>query len=416
MLRCRQSNDKSHFFESSGLCDRILDEMWERFPRLKRWVDQLCIHSAVDGGVRNHREWGQRQPKEAHSELLCNRDSGKVEAVREEAARKVSRRGRKARASEVDQGVDVAREEIRLNAFDVFLEVKRRMDQGTPCSVIRLGDGEGVVLGYPEITSRRAIDEYMLRWVRTTDVSEVDVRHLVNALRAAVKDADIVGLPRPKQLVGGRSYRAVPQAIEVFNLRSASTLVTDAALHRLLQYALLYRPLLQNASFLGLISCRRIAETLQAMFGIRSSKWYGVRGEDVTHFTDFPVDVPGEVETIHYPDGYRELYEELEVPFPGAVFLVGAGAFGKIYCHWIKQRGGVAIDIGSICDSWAGVGRVGRGLGVYANSLAVYEEMPSIRRGDAVQRYNGLLQRLNLDDVRPATTRAAYFEQLPEHW
>ena len=311
--------------------------------------------------------------------------------------------------------VAAAGKETRLNAFEVFLEVKRRLDQGTPCSVIRLGDGEGVVLGYPEITNRHDIDEYLLRWIRTTDVSEADVRHLVDALRAAVKDADIVGLPRPKQLVG-RSYRAVPEAIEAFDLRNPSTLLTHTALHRLLQYALLYRPLLRNASFLGLISCRDIAERLQAMFNIRARKWYGVRGEDVTRFTEFPVDVPGTVETIHYPDGYRELYETLEVPFPGALFLVGAGAFGKIYCHWIKQRGGVAIDVGSICDSWAGVGRIGRGLGVHAFSLAVYEEMPSIRRAEAVQRYNDLLQRLGLDDVRPATTHAAYFNQLPEHW
>lgn len=303
----------------------------------------------------------------------------------------------------------------RLTAFEVFLEVRRRLDRGTPCSVVRLGDGEGVVLGYPEITNRHDINEYLLRWIRTTDVSEADVRHLVDELRAAVKGADIVGLPRPKNLAG-HANRAVLDAIETFDLRSPSTLLTDAALHRLLQYALLYRPLVRNADFLGLISCRDVAERLRTMFGIRATKWYGVRGEDVTHFTHFPVDVPGDVETIHYPDGYRELREGLVVPFPGALFLVGAGAFGKVYCHWIKQRGGVAIDIGSIFDCWAGVGRVGQGLGVHTFSLAVYDEMPSVRRTKAVRRYNDLRLRLGLDDVPPAATSAAYFELLPECW
>ena len=397
------------------LIGRMLgEELWEKFPHLKRWVDQLRGRPAVDRGFRAHREWGQRELTEAEEkarrELLFNQDSGKVRAVREEAARAVSRR-----RAEYQRKVASAGEETRLNAFEVFLEVKRRVDQGTPCSVIRLGDGEGVVLGYPEITNRRDINEYLLRWIRTTDVSEADVLLLVDALRAAVKDADIVGLPRPKNLVH-HAHRAVPEAMAAFDLRSPSTLVTDAALQRLLQYALLYRPLLRNARFLGLISCRDIAERLQAMFSIRTVKWYGVRGEDVTHWTDIAIDVPGPVETIHYPDGYRELYEDLEVPFPGALFLVGAGAFGKVYCHWIKQRGGVAIDIGSIFDSWAGVGRLGHRLGVHARSLAVYEEMPSVRHADAVQRYNDLLQRLGLDDVRPATTDAAYFEQLPERW
>ncbi len=397
------------------LIGRMLgEEMWENCPHLKRWVDQLRARPAVDRGFRAHREWGQRELTEAEEkarrELLFNQDSEGVQAARKAAAQTVAKR-----QADTRRKVELAGTEAWLDAFQVFLEVKRRMDQGTPCSVLRLGDGEGVVLGYPEITNRRDVDEYLLRWIRTKDVAEADVRQLVDALRAAVKDADIVGLPRPKQMVY-RTFRAVSQAIEAFNLRSASTLVTYSALTRLLQYALLYRPLLQGASFLGLISCRNIAEDLQALFGIRATRWYGVRGEDMTHFTDFDIDQPGPIETMHYPDGYRQLHEELTVPFPGALFLVGAGAFGKIYCHWIKQRGGVAIDIGSLFDSWAGVGRIGRGPDVHARSLAAYRETSSIRRDEAIQRYNDLLQRFGLDDISPATTAAAHFTQLPERW
>lgn len=305
-------------------------------------------------------------------------------------------------------------QEARRNAFEVFLAAKRAADRGAPYSVIRLGDGEGALLGYPTITNRRDVDEYLLRWIRTADVAEADVLQLVEALKAAVHNADVVGLPRPKQLVH-RIYRAVPEAIEAFNLKSESALWTDAAVHRLLNHALLYRPLLRGARFLGLVSCRRIAADLQALFNIRASRWYGVRGEDVTHFTDLDVDNAGEVETIHYPDGYRELRHKLEVPFPGALFLVGAGAFGKIYCHWIRQRGGVAIDIGSMCDSWAGVGRVGVGIGLQARSLDVYKEIPSIARGEAVRRYNDWAQRLGLD-IPLASARSAYFAQLPACW
>lgn len=305
-------------------------------------------------------------------------------------------------------------QEARRNAFEVFLQVKRAADQGAPYSVIRLGDGEGAFLGYPTITNRRDVDEYLLRWIRTSAVAEADVLQLVAALKAAVKNADVIGLPRPRQLLH-RIYRAVPEAVEAFNLRGESALLADAALHRLLNHALLYRPLLRNARFLGVISCRRIADDLQALFDIRASRWYGVRGEDVTHFTDLAVDAAGEVETLHYPDGYRELHDKLEVPFPGALFLVGAGAFGKIYCHWIRQRGGVAIDIGSMCDSWAGVGRVGIGLGRHARSLDVYQEIPRISRGEAVRRYNHWAQRLGLD-VALASTRSGFFAQLPACW
>ena len=308
----------------------------------------------------------------------------------------------------------VRREDSRLNAFEVFLWAKTRMERRESGSIIRLGDGEGAFLGYKTITNRRDVDEYLLRWLRTKSIDEVDVLYLVDALKSAVRSADIVGLPRGKQLAH-RIYRAVPEAIEAFELMSNAALSTHAALHRLLQHALLFRPLLQNAAFLGLISCRGIADELQRIFDIDETRWYGVKGEDVTRFTDATEDAPGDVETVHYPDGYYELRDTLQVPFPGALFLVGAGAFGKIYCQWIKELGGVAIDIGSLFDSWAGVGRVGIGRGTHIRSLAVYDEHPRVTRQAAFQRYNDPIAQLALD-VPQATKSAGYYARLPEFW
>jgi hypothetical protein len=42
----------------------------------------------------------------------------------------------------------------------------------------------------------------------------------------------------------------------------------------------------------------------------------------------------------------RELPNNLE----GTLCLVGAGIWSEIYCSWIKQRGGVAVDLGSGMD------------------------------------------------------------------
>jgi hypothetical protein len=60
---------------------------------------------------------------------------------------------------------------------------------------------------------------------------------------------------------------------------------------------------------------------------------------------------------VHYPNRFLELLDEINVPFEGAVFLVGAGYLGKPYCQRIKNLGGIALDIGSIYDSWIGKGR-----------------------------------------------------------
>ena len=41
-----------------------------------------------------------------------------------------------------------------FDAFAVFAQIKRHCDTGTPFSLIRLGDGEGALLGYPKLSTR----------------------------------------------------------------------------------------------------------------------------------------------------------------------------------------------------------------------------------------------------------------------
>jgi len=56
-----------------------------------------------------------------------------------------------------------------------------------------------------------------------------------------------------------------------------------------------------------------------------------------------------------FPEVYERLRGEIAPPARGAVYLVGAGAFGQVYCDWIRARGSIGIDIGSVFDGWAGV-------------------------------------------------------------
>ena len=39
---------------------------------------------------------------------------------------------------------------------------------------------------------------------------------------------------------------------------------------------------------------------------------------------------------------------------PGCLYLVGAGPWAELYCSWIRQRGGIGIDVGSGLDLLAG--------------------------------------------------------------
>ena len=283
------------------------------------------------------------------------------------------------------------------------------------------------MLGYPRITNRDDVNQHMYVWFGTRSGSrssrllrriytssrlkrlgrftrtwpERDVLALADGLKRAVADADLVGVPLKKHVAASRQMAAVEESLAALRLLGESAMLTSAAVHRFLNNALLYRPMLKDADFVGVISSRDVVEKLRRRFGAGEVRWYRTRAEP---------DHPNDVAMRHWPDGFDEIRETLEVPYPGALFLVGAGICGKIYCRWIKERGGVAVDIGSMFDSWAETGRTGspvRGFGVY-------ERYPRIGRAEAVIRYNTIAEALN-DDVR-VDSGAGHVAELPEYW
>ncbi len=74
------------------LLGRLIDEgVWDGFPNLKRWVDELHARPAVDKGYHVGRELAKRELTEeeekARRELLFNQTNDKVRKAREEAAK-----------------------------------------------------------------------------------------------------------------------------------------------------------------------------------------------------------------------------------------------------------------------------------------------------------------------------------------
>ncbi len=68
----------------------IDDQVWTKFPHLKRWVDEVGARPAVQKGRQVHREWGERKlsddEERARRELLFNQTNDKVRKAREDAA------------------------------------------------------------------------------------------------------------------------------------------------------------------------------------------------------------------------------------------------------------------------------------------------------------------------------------------
>lgn len=73
------------------LLGRLIDEtVWQQFPHLKRWVDEVGARPAVERGRKVGAELGKRELTEAEEnarrEMLFNQTNDKVRQAREEAA------------------------------------------------------------------------------------------------------------------------------------------------------------------------------------------------------------------------------------------------------------------------------------------------------------------------------------------
>lgn len=216
----------------------------------------------------------------------------------------------------------------------------------TGFSLVRLGDGEGPILCWPEHQLPGEIATVLRVWFGRSDLSPADLQDMADGLREAVRSADVLGLPTRYQLTRSPRCGMVLEGIDLHHLYSPSQLLTDSGVHWYLQWSGALAHLLRGLDEVGVIGCRDIGPQIAEAFGLGSVRTYLVRGEHL---------YPGSVSEPHWPNGFKYVMEQLEDVRPGMAFLVGAGVLGKIYCSRIKARGGVALDIGSIMDSWAAV-------------------------------------------------------------
>ncbi len=286
----------------------------------------------------------------------------------------------------------------RANVLDVLSIILQKIKDKEALSLIRLGDGEGRLLGYPELVGKVQTDQsdtdskyldYSLNiWFGCCDYDGTQLEDLSMQLRQAVLNADIIGLPRQKQFYKHGAYRLVFDAMQQFDLSRAHHVYTDAAIHRYLQFGLFYSEILDNQDFVGLVTGRKgLASIIKQTFNIKNVQAHIIPEE--AHYATCPV-------AEHFPGRFESLKTEIKPPFTGAIYLVGAGALGKIYCDWIKQAGGIAIDIGCICDSWAKEGRKMRKL----HDIHHYDSLAGMCFAEQVQQFNNLVEELGIDATK----------------
>ncbi len=255
---------------------------------------------------------------------------------------------------------------IYLNNDQLADEIAEAVAQRRPFALVRLGDGEGGVLrvnGKDEAEYSSLYDinrqELIAMWFghsfpwRTNGFLE-----LASDLIEALDDCDVIGIPyeawiRHEYKIS--SMRGIPSLMNIVHALLARQTPPFRFTSQLAHIDLLksnkLAHIIASARKISIVSCiDTLPAALKAKFDLEEVTYYRIPGEQGSRH------ILGEqtVQGMHYPERYEQLRCELSHQHNGRLFLIAGGLLGKLYAIIIRRFGGVAIDIGSVVDSWAG--------------------------------------------------------------
>lgn len=274
------------------------------------------------------------------------------------------------------------------DALEVALGIVAAADAGRPFSLIRLGDGEGAMLPYrPELQAFQATDlaDNSKTWWGTDNSP---TPQLAGELEAAIRAADVIGIPdldrasrvfyqteRTAHLANGRNMRGLLAATDFVASHCADAVWTTCHIHQSLAFWGLWALILPRLGSVDLVTCHgQLGDTLSQRHGLEIGQVHRIPPERkyAAGFADADTEA-------HFPDVFERLRVALPAAARGRTVLVSAGMLGKIYCHWIKQAGGIAIDIGSAADHWCGYGTRGiADVAIYRSPRGTADKVASL--------------------------------------
>ena len=268
---------------------------------------------------------------------------------------------------------------VVIGTNEVSCLVSERLSTTNPFSLIRLGDGEGLLLSVSDKSPQMDID-YLATHLGSNGVTLQNLLHLKNRLIQAIKSADVIGVrndivdvtfePKnfslpPNDFLGifRKSFRLreVEKKLGYHGSRRIASLHKELGVLDLkenIQFCSawfhydyhtsgeIFR-VIRSHKRIGVISCRpQLPTLLEEMFGV-SVEFYEI--------PDMHRNLPDDAIIPDYLEQLESVLRLQLVEFPGMLYLVGGGLYGKLYCQLIKSQGGVALDLGSLFDAWLGI-------------------------------------------------------------
>ena len=226
---------------------------------------------------------------------------------------------------------------------------------GRPFSLVRLGDGEGNVLGHLTDPTSPFLgyqaEKIVRNWFGASALPLSGYSDLFGTLQDAIDGADLLGVPTPARL----NYELRNEPRGYWGVYFAALYSCSRASGAQFVTPVLHLQLFRYGSFLDALRSTRRLDTVSCHPGLGPK----LRSElGIPQGTDLVV--PGEMESAalpegirrgsHYPTEYERVCRQITAFEPGSTVLIAAGICGKIYAHRAKQAGCVAIDIGAIAD------------------------------------------------------------------
>lgn len=228
-------------------------------------------------------------------------------------------------------------------------------------SVVRIGDGEINLISYGAYPNTPNLDDNVVEAIlgMQQDNFKVDPLWMIilrDLMMGAVAQADIVGViglwrPRPintEQLVQLflHDYRGISgqwRAMD-YMLHLAAQGAFD---HKILASAHLYFSLLEHLDLiLPLARKIFIISDRERIMGKLKHKYPNI----VFEFIPVGEPIHSPLAPRDRPDFLWPVFSSLPADLRGSLCLIGAGPWAEIYCGWIKQRGGVGVDLGTGFD------------------------------------------------------------------
>ena len=258
--------------------------------------------------------------------------------------------------------------EVMPEPFDVTLiePIIRALQNKTPFSVVRIGEGEANVLSWRAYVGMLNLDRHSIiinaNWLEDTfRITDVWLSVMRDMMMNSVLEADMIGCRSLTNTI--QHFRSAEDLKE----RTRNDLRGAVGIFRAVDYMLhLAKKKYLNGKFICSAHLYfNILEHLKILF--QYSTQIICISPEIEIIEKMREKYPRN-QFVHieigkqHPDGRNrsepsflvEVESKLQTDLQGILCLIGAGIWAEPYCTWVKRRGGVAVDIGSGFDLLAG--------------------------------------------------------------